>query len=124
MYYAATRSAVALMMALPLMAVASAHFDPLASLSVANGGCTQRLRSIDDQADLDVRDANQRIVRLRRELALAASVGPPVASETQANLVAAVAQRADILQRQHTELNEVRRQCDILRAKRGSEGAR
>jgi len=100
---------------LGLMAPAVTFADIPASSSSSN--CAHRVRAIDDQADLDVRDANQQIARLRRLIASTAESGGDAARDTQirTELAAAEARRADTLRDQHSDLNDVRRQCDVLR---------
>ena len=85
----------------------------------ANGdSCAQRIRLIDDQADQDVREVNREIARLRLEL-----VAPPTSTTNasskamiQTELAAAQVRKKDTLRDHHSDLNDVRAQCDIQRA--------
>jgi hypothetical protein len=77
--------------------------------------CAQRIRAVDDQADQDVRVANEDIARLRLELVASstANTGDPV---LEAKLAAARSSKKETLQDQHSVLNGIRAQCDLLRA--------
>jgi hypothetical protein len=77
--------------------------------------CAQRIRTVDDQADQDVRIANDDIARLRRELVASSrsNTGDPA---IEAQLAAARLSKKETLQDQHSVLNGIRAQCDLLRA--------
>lgn len=77
--------------------------------------CAQRIRTVDDQADQDVRIANDDIARLRREL-VASSTSNTVDPAIEAQLAAALSSKKETLQDQHSTLNGIRAQCDLLRA--------
>jgi hypothetical protein len=87
------------------------------------GTCSLLFRSIDDEADVAVRDANREIARLRHESEIAAG-DPARTAKAATDLAAAEALRADILEKQHVALNSARRRCDVLRdAERKTRGS-
>lgn len=79
--------------------------------------CGQDFRSIDDQADRDVRDVDQLIGLLMSELGdtAIASGDPSLQNRVRGRLEAAKMRRADILDKQHNDLNAIRARCDELR---------
>ena len=79
--------------------------------------CRQEIRSVDDQADADVRKVNELIVVLDGEIAdsAIASSGQDLQNSLRARLEAAKTRRSDILDKQHSDLNVIRARCDRLR---------
>jgi len=98
---------------LPIMATAASLTDFSSTES-----CAERIRVIDDQADLDVREVNQEIARLRAEMATPADTAksPSREAEMRTELAAAQERKEATLRDQHSVLNDVRAQCEMLRS--------
>ena len=112
---ATTRIATILLAAfLPAAATCATIAHATEDDALSGATCSLLFRAIDDQADRDVRGANQRIWQIRRQIEIAA-IGTPHTIALGAELVAAQAERTDILEKQHLALNTARRRCDILR---------
>jgi hypothetical protein len=79
--------------------------------------CRQEFRSVDDQADTDVRDVDRLIDLLEGEMgdSAIASGGQEFQDHLRARLETAKARRSDILDKQHDDLNVIRARCDRLR---------
>lgn len=97
----------------PIMATAASNAD-----SSSTDSCAERIRAIDDQADLDVREVNQEIARLRAEMATPADTAKSARreAEVRTELAAAQERREATLRDQHSVLNDVRAQCEMLRS--------
>ena len=79
--------------------------------------CSQEFRSVDDQADIDIREVDQLIGLLESELGdtAIASGDAGLKNHLHARLEAARTRRADLLKKQHNDLNAIRARCDRLR---------
>lgn len=106
-------SALLLSLLFPLVATAASKTD----FSSADS-CAERIRVIDDQADLDVREVNQEIARLRAEMATPSDTAksPNREAEMRIELAAAQERREVTLRDQHSVLNDVRAHCEMLRS--------
>jgi len=91
----------------------------------AGARCRQEIRSVDDQADADIRDVNQLIVLLENELGdrAIASGAQNLRDHVDARLTAAKSRRSDLIDKQHDDLNVIRARCDRLRDEKQREGA-
>jgi hypothetical protein len=87
--------------------------------------CRQDIRAIDDQADVDMRDANKLIALLEDELddRAIASSGQGMQDRLRARLAAAKTRRTDIFDKQHDDLNVVRARCDRLSEQERASGS-
>ena len=94
----------------------------LASTELSPGAtCREQIRSIDDQADTDVRDVNRLIALLENEVgdSAIASGGPDVLDRLHVKLDAAKTRRSEIIDKQHDDLNAIRARCDRSRVSSG-----
>ena len=88
--------------------------------SVANAeqqsraSCSEAFRSVDDQADMDIRDADRLIALLEDEARDPAisSGDDALQNRLRERLKEAVRQRESILDKQHDDLNAIRARCD------------
>jgi hypothetical protein len=109
-------AAVALLalLAHPLLSVAAtAAGDP-----APKAGCWQEIRSVDDRADVDVREINRLIILLEDEIRSRSIASAGQESELRAKLEAAKLRRSGILDKQHDDLNAIRAWCDRSRDER------
>lgn len=108
----------AILAASALLAVPFQPGTAVANSDHASGKrCWQDIRAIDDQADTDVRDVDKLITLLEDEVGdrAIASGDPGLQERLHAKIAAAKTRRADILDKQHDDLNEIRARCDRLR---------
>jgi len=92
----------------------TAAFSPLAVASPSSTECTQRFRAIDDKADEDMRDAKELISLLEQEINDPAVISA-FHDDLRLRLKAAETNRANILSKQHLDLNATRDQCNQQR---------
>ena len=110
--------------AVPCLAILLSALSPIVATAASKtdfsstDSCAERIRVIDDQADLDVREVNQEIARLRAEMASPAdsAKSPSREAKMRTELAAAHERREATLRDQHSSLNDVRAQCEMSRA--------
>jgi hypothetical protein len=102
------RFASVLFIALTMLGTATARSE----LSVA-AQCRQDFRDVDDQADLDMQEANRLIALLESEMAdpALASSGQDFKDGLRDKIEAAKARRSRIFEKQHDDLNVIRARC-------------